>query len=825
LPGAVVGLLTAPVFDAQAEAQTPPTEARKAIHIPAQSLGKALHTLGLERGLQLVYRSELTLNVQSPAVSGDYTVGEAMTQLLMGTGLAYFYLDDKTLTIVPMASDDLSAGTGAADGSWFEQSTLLEEVIVTAQKVTELASKIPLSLGVHSGESLKDRGINSVADLQDIETSLSVGRSPAGITLSIRGVTTTDNSSKGDQGIAFNVDGIPLGRPRQMGLAFFDLERVEVLRGPQGTLYGKSSTGGAINLITNKPKDNFASRASLQLGNHSARRGDLMVNVPIGASFAMRAAANFNLHDGYLRPSIAASGTTGSALSRNDQNDWSGRLSARWKLSNRASMLMTGTFGRVAGTGSSSAIVSIGARAANYRPVTTRAGSAALEVYDNPFPASISQHVNNFNAELNVDMGSVQLTYVGARLRFDARDLVSSTNDPRGRMGGNYGWTDYRGNYDTDSHELRFSNSFPRQVEWVAGANDYREFIDENDHNWNAPISNPVFSASVNATGIIARTDHKSSGLFAQAHIHATERLRLTVGARRSSDSVRRRGTFATGAGPAVGVPWLDPQGRPCVAPNDCIGSRNDGDQSDDKLTYRLGSDWRLSDGQMVYASVATGYKAGGFNDFDPASNAPRPYVPEQLTAYELGFKGSLKPNLQLNAAAFYYDYSRNQISSVILINGIGVLFTRAVPTIIYGLESELHYKMGTRDQLDAALSSGSSRYRQFQAGILQNVDWSDQSLDKTPSLAAMLSYSSGYLVSDFVNAEHYRQPSFTRSDLQLSYNAAAGRFNLQAYVRNVENDLQILNAPQNVNATYTGSANAAISEPRVYGVRIGYQY
>ena len=130
----------------------------------------------------------------------------------------------------------------------------LEEVIVTAQRVTEVASKTPLALSVFSGDTLKEQGVVSVSDLQNVAPGVAVGRGAFGVVLAIRGVTTADNTSKGDQGIAFNVDGIPISRPAMMGLAFFDTERVEVLRGPQGTLYGKSSTGGVINVISNKPR-------------------------------------------------------------------------------------------------------------------------------------------------------------------------------------------------------------------------------------------------------------------------------------------------------------------------------------------------------------------------------------------------------------------------------------------------------------------------------------------------------------------------------------------------------------------------------------------
>ena len=124
--------------------------------------------------------------------------------------------------------------------------------------------------------------------------------------ISIRGVTSTDNTSKGDEGIAFNVDGIPIGRPVEEGLALFDVSRIEVLRGPQGTLYGKSSTGGAINVITNRPANSFQATADMDAGNYDSRRENFMVNVPVSDKLYLRVAASANDRDGYLNPSLGS---------------------------------------------------------------------------------------------------------------------------------------------------------------------------------------------------------------------------------------------------------------------------------------------------------------------------------------------------------------------------------------------------------------------------------------------------------------------------------------------------------------------------------------
>jgi iron complex outermembrane receptor protein len=708
----------------------------------------------------------------------------------------------------------------------------LDEVIVTAQKVTDVASKTPLALSVFSGESLHEQGVVNVFDLQNVAPSVAVGRGAFGVVLAIRGVTTADNTSKGDQGIAFNVDSIPISRPSEMGVAFFDLERVEVLRGPQGTLYGKSSTGGVINLISNKPKDTFDAAASVEVGSYNARRGDLMINVPVSSRFAARAAVNFNQRDGWLNPILGNTFTGGAIPGRNEQNDWSGRLSGLWTLTDSASLLLTGNFGHLGGAGPSNAL---------YNSVLNKSGSAALDVYYNPFGSVLDQNFHNYNAELNLQFGAVHVTYDAGHLYFRANDRTSSTNNPSGNNPPNrFGWRNYRGDITTDSHELRLANANPQRLDWVAGANYYNEDINESDHNWSAPVATPTLAASSNGIDPLNHTVHTSSGFFGQINFHSTDALKLTLGLRQSSDKVRRRGTFAAGPGP-----WPDPTGATCVAPNDCVGGRNDGDQSASKMTYRAGFDYQVRPNHMIYASVATGYKAGGFNDFDPRTGAPSPYGPEELTAYELGYKGQIRPNLQFTASAYYYDYPKAQIGSTIVVNGSNVSLTNLLASTIYGLESELHYKVNEANMLDATLALAKSRYGVFKLGPGQAVDWTGNDRDKTPAISGSLAYahrwfvadgayyearlssrySGSYLVSDFNNGVHYTQKSFTRSDFTVSYSNASGKFDLQAYVRNVEDKLQAVGAPGNVSATVVESANVGVSEPRTVGLRAGVKF
>ena len=736
--------------------------------------------------------------------------------------------------VAAIAAGIMAGGASAADSAQAGANKVveLEEVIVTAQRVSEAASKTPLALSVYSGDTLKEQGVISVSDLQNVAPSVAVGRGAFGVVLAIRGITTADNTSKGDQGIAFNVDGIPVSRPAMMGLAFFDLERVEVLRGPQGTLYGKSSTGGVINVISNKPKDSFDASASLELGSYNDRRADMMLNVPVGSRFAVRGAINFNKRDGWLNPVLGNAFTAGSSpAGRNEQDDWSARLHGLVKFSDDASLLLTGNFAHVGGVGASNAL---------YNSVLNKSGSEIRNVYYNPFGSLLDTNVHNYNAELNVRFGAVHVTYDGGHDEYNRNDRTSSTNDPRGNNGGRYNWGLYRGTGTVDSHELRFANAGPQRLEWVAGANYYNEDLNESDHNWGAPTATPFQSASINGIDPLNHTVHRSSGVFGQVNLHATEALKLTLGLRQSSDKVRRRGTFAAGPGP-----WPDPTGAPCVAPNDCVGGANNGDQNADKLTYRVGFDYQLADNQMVYASVATGYKSGGFNDFDPRTNAPSAYGPEDLRAYEVGYKGYLRPNLQLVSSAYYYDYPKAQIPSIIVINGANVSLTNLLSSTIYGLENELHWKLNEANQVDATLTFARSKYGTFLLGPGQRTDWTGQDRDKSPHVTAMLGYghrwfmadgatfeariasrySGSYYLSDFGNAIHYTQGSFTRTDLTLTWSSASGKFEAQGFARNLEDKLQLLGAPGNVSATVVDSANMNVSEPRMVGMRVSVRY
>jgi iron complex outermembrane receptor protein len=751
--------------------------------------------------------------------------------LLGGTAMAVTAIG----TALPAGAQEV-AGQATAE---------LTEVVVTALKRETTVQETPIALSVLSEESLKAAGVQTVSDLQNVAPNLSVGRGDFGVTLSLRGVTTTDNTSKGDQGIAFNVDGITVGRPREMGTAFFDIERVEVLRGPQGTLYGKSTTGGVINVITNRPQPEFGGSAELEYGDFDTVRATGVLNLPVGDRVAVRAAVAYNDRDGYLP-------TDNGTPAFNDQDDLTGRLSALFDITDDLSLFLTGTVGEINGIGAG--LVPLdhfiptgrGIAANEVVKVSSVSGESGRTVIGVPVALvpGINDSFWNVTAEFNASLGAVHLTYLGGLRDYDANTYSAQSLAPNP----NWDWGQYRGTARTNQQEIRLSNEQTGRLNWIAGFNWYQEKLSESDHRWSSPQSNPTREAAIPGINPLNDTDHESTGIFGQVDYGVSDQLTATVGLRYSKDEVRREGTFAVGPG------QVDANGNPCRYPADCIGGPNNGEQSDDKVTWRVGLDYKPTDGRMYYASIATGYKAGGFNDFDPITGGPGPYDPENLTAYELGFKGYFGKSLEWNSALFYYDYSDAQISSLTNVEGNVVLFTKLAAIEIKGWENELSWNPTPRDHLKLYVTLMDSSYEDFTAGGhapgefppigAEFSDWSGRGIDKVSDVTAMLEYAhswsigaggslelrlatrfdSGYLVSNITDAFQLKQDSYTRSDANLTYTTAGGSF-VGVFVRNIEDRMQIISAPEGFRPGQEATVGVGITEPRVFGLRAGVRF
>ena len=744
------------------------------------------------------------------------------------------------------------------------------DIVVTAFKRSESSLKVAAAIAVIGGGDLKTVGVTAVNDVQNLVPGVVIGNGSFGTVVSIRGVTSSDETSKGELGIAFNIDGAFIGRGQEQGVAFFDIDRVEVLRGPQGTLYGRSSTGGAINVITKKPVlGKFEGYVTVEAGNYNTKRVEAALNVPVSDTLAMRVSGNSNDRDGFLRPTDAVvAGATGTSTlsavgqpAKDDQHDRTGRFSLLFKPSDALTASFSATVGHIGGVGGSSALLSN----------LNAGGDKAFQILPNPVPAWQDENFANFNGQVKAQLGGTQIDVLASQQHFSDNSQVTGNANPydtgNATAPGVFLLDQYNGVFNTTQFEARLSNANSGLIDYVAGANYYHETIHESDHNWKAPVNSYTdYTTWITAIDPVHTTTHKSYGLFAQATLHATAKIGVIAGIRYRHDENGRNGTFAVNV-PASTTPA-------CTYPNDCIGGPNSGTESDSKVTWKVGVNYQATPSDLFYAAVSTGFKAGGFNDYDPRTgNAVVPYGPESLTAYEIGYKGRPLRGLTLTSSAFYYDYSADQINGLALFfapgSGVtGVLNTQLAPVEIYGWENDARYQIDKHSAINVGFAYEHSKIKSLQTGFLGYLtgtfaNWSGYSLPNLPSvtvngaithnidlangaqvkLRAATKYSASYLLSDYANAVQYRQSPFTRSDASITYATDGDRLTVQLFVQNIENKLQKTFGPNGYNGGYggftgstatpeangssfpAGSVNFGVSMPRLYGVRLGAKF
>ncbi len=218
------------------------------------------------------------------------------------------------------------------------------DIVVTANRFESLMSDTPIAMSAFTGDDLTQSGVTNPTQLADSVPNVSIVRGN-GLQITIRGVTSTDGTEKGDPSAAFMLDGIYLARPQAQEVSFFDIERVEVLRGPQGTLYGRNSTAGVINVLSARPEFEFSGSVNASYGSFDHLNGTAVINIPLGETFAVRAAANIDRRDSFLIDGNTADGVTLDPF----KNNQSLRLSALFEPSEDFSLLLVGDYSTIQG--------------------------------------------------------------------------------------------------------------------------------------------------------------------------------------------------------------------------------------------------------------------------------------------------------------------------------------------------------------------------------------------------------------------------------------------------------------------------------------------
>ena len=300
-----------------AEAQT----RQQSITIAQQPLPAALKEFGVKTGVPVLYGPGLAQAKMSSSVRDAANPEAAMQALLVGTGLTY-RRSGAAFLIVRQGEPPAAPQTEGADGG--AQPSLVDELVVTAQKKEESIQDVPIAVSAFSAQALDDRKIEGGAELLRAIPNVSFSKSNFSMyNFSIRGIGTKAISAGSDPAVAVSFNNTPLIRNRLFESEFLDVERVEVLRGPQGTLYGRNATAGVVNMIPRLPGPSLEATMKAELGNYDSARLSGMLNVPLGDTFAVRLAGAMTQRDGFDY-------NTFTKQDVNNRDLWSTRLSAKW---------------------------------------------------------------------------------------------------------------------------------------------------------------------------------------------------------------------------------------------------------------------------------------------------------------------------------------------------------------------------------------------------------------------------------------------------------------------------------------------------------------
>jgi iron complex outermembrane recepter protein len=776
-----------------------------------------------------------------------------------------------TVSIFAISSTQAFAQTAT------DEATDSGDIIVTANRDSSLLSKTPIAMSAVTGEGLRDAGITNPTQLADSVPNLSIDRTN-GLQITIRGVTSTDGTEKGDPSAAFLLDGVYIARQQAQEVSFYDLERVEVLRGPQGTLFGRNTTAGLINVITNRPSDKFEASFDGAYGNYSSIQATGMINVPIGDKVAVRAGVNYDARDSYIIPGVTAAGAAilGSGTFK---KNLSGRLSVQLKPTDRMTILVRGDYSTLKGNGTNTVRVSNFFKTPFANPAGLTASTIPTPLYldrsstaQRTFGVALGagqdrvddNKTYGIHGEINYELSdNLTLDYLGSYRRFKRNELLAgyfgSVILPDGTdvFQFNLGLP-FTGNYRQNSQEVRLSYKSDK-LKLQVGGYYFREASE---------IQLLIFGlqGAPGTRGFVygfpQATVSKSLAAFGQMTYSFTDSLRFTAGGRYTKDNKGRIGAtiFHVNANDPLDF---------TTGPNAVVNPRGYADELNNaavkysKVTWRAGLEFDANDRTLLFGTVSTGYKAGGFNDGCLAGTANCNgtsiraasvlfYSPETITSYEAGFKTRFADNaVRLNGTVFHYDYKNLQISQVsTTCGGPCQVTSNASSAKVDGVELEAILAPSPDDKFDFSVSYLNARYSDFITPPIpvQNipaVSFVSRKLDRSPKWVLTAGYnhtfelgnggnivagvrtkmSASYqLISTALKAQ-FHQPSYTKTDATITYNSGNDSWYVQGFVKNIENAVTLSSAA--VTGAFPGlnGGSASFQDPRTYGVRAGFKF
>ena len=766
------------------------------------------------------------------------------------------YSRDDNYRYLPVGHLALAAAALLGGETAVAQGAALEEIVVTAQKREESLQDTPIAVTAYTAAALENKGVGDISEVADFtpnlvfDTTSPVSGLSSGAVVFIRGIGNTDFSLTTDPGVGTYVDGVYMSRSAGGVLDVLDVERIEVLRGPQGTLFGRNTIGGAINITSRRPADAVEGKIALTAGNFSRQDIRAAIDIPFSETLRSTFAVSSKNRDGYVDRELV-----GDELGDEDKlalrgtvvfepsETWDFHLSFdRTEIDEQSAASTLAGFTPGAGT--------IGYALATFGDIPTGLADLAGFVTDGADDKSFGTGRNGTELEINgLSLASAfrgdgyDLKYTLAYRETEGQFFRDPDNSPHAIT--ETANPDYE--HEQSSHELQLTGSaLDDRLKYVAGLYYLEE---EGTDNVFVSVFLPTPDLSGGFPAVIsnfAQVDNSSEAVYLQATWDLTDIFAVTGGVRHTRDEKSFEYTQYIGAdmngGPLPFFPGAvneDGVFAPGLLPLVGNGSGSTSDAFEE-TTYKFGIDASLADGTLLYYSFSQGFKSGGFVlRYVEAVEDIRTFEPETVDSHEIGIKWQgFDDRVRLNVAAFYADYQNVQVT---FFDSLGGPITANAGTVdITGLELELTALLANNLRLDMGYGYLDAEYDKINpiAGLSLTIDNAAKlvntpensfslGLEYTVPLAANeLAFRVDYVYTDDIFNDSQNSP-FLFQDAYDIWNASV-RFSLEesidvvVFAKNLSDERYIESGDCNFGL---GFHEANYNRPREYGVTFRYRF
>ncbi|MDR6530213.1 iron complex outermembrane receptor protein [Caulobacter rhizosphaerae] len=712
----------------------------------------------------------------------------------------------KALAYGPALLALIGASSALAQASTAPEAAQIEEVVVTAQRRSESLQSVPVTVTAFGADQVQQARIRQIDDVAGLTPGLQFDAFPASQPrISIRGIGSSDRGAAGDPSSAVFLDEIYLGRPAAVAFDAFDVERIEVLKGPQGTLFGRNVVGGAINVVSHRPDlDRFDAAAELTAGNYGRLEGAGVVNAPFAdGKAAIRASGAWRTHDGFVKNTF-----TGGDVE--DQDTRTGRLALRVEPREGVRLQASLDGARDRATGPAQHVLDLDASdpsSALWRVDRDRKHTAGSD------DGYQDRDTWGVRLQADVDLSFAILTYLGSYRDLDYHaaydfDGGNPTFNRAGISGGNDEASDF------SSHELRLSSLPQSRVRWVAGLYAFNSQTDRRD--------SLVINLGRPGTEIYTQSAKlQSYAAFGDVTVPVSERVSLIGGLRYSKDDKDYR------VDNLAGNTLFRARERFDVAVSDSYKA----------WTWRAGVDFKPAERHLIYAMASRGFKSGGFQDTPgSAADARDGFEPEFATQYEVGQKSSfLGGTLVWNNTLYVMKYADLQTRRTL--PNLSVVTDNAGKATIKGYETYLAWRPFSGARLVASYGYTDARFDEFEPE--PGVDYAGNRISRTPKHKLVLSPSYDLLLAGggdvrFAVDYHYESMIFDDNandgperrdptnffDARALYTAPGDHWSVSLWGKNLTNEVT-----RTFQAVFLGANFGAYNPPRTFGVTLNWKH